>query len=38
MSLALLKQEMGRQMTPDEEELVKLGIPGAQARLAQEAY
>ncbi|MFC8427973.1 FAD-dependent monooxygenase [Streptomyces sp. NPDC057253] len=38
MSLALLKQEMRADMTPDEQEMVKLGIPGAQARLAQEAY
>ncbi|MCZ0999504.1 FAD-dependent monooxygenase [Streptomyces mirabilis] len=38
MSLALLKQEMGAEMTPDEEELAKVGIAGALARLAQEAY
>jgi 2-polyprenyl-6-methoxyphenol hydroxylase-like FAD-dependent oxidoreductase len=38
MSLALLKQEMGREMAPDEGQLVKLGIPGALTRLAQEAY
>ena len=38
MSLALLKQESGADLTTDEAELVALGIPGAQARLAQEAY
>jgi 2-polyprenyl-6-methoxyphenol hydroxylase-like FAD-dependent oxidoreductase len=39
MSLALLKQESGSgDLTPEETDLVKLGIPGAQARIAQEAY
>ncbi|MDL4814133.1 FAD-dependent monooxygenase [Actinomadura opuntiae] len=38
MSLALLKQETGTELTAEEEDLVELGIPGAQARLAQEAY
>jgi 2-polyprenyl-6-methoxyphenol hydroxylase-like FAD-dependent oxidoreductase len=38
MSLALLKLETGTALTDEEEDLVKLGIPGAQVRLAQEAY
>jgi 2-polyprenyl-6-methoxyphenol hydroxylase-like FAD-dependent oxidoreductase len=38
MSLALLRQESGVELTPQEAELVQLGIPGAQARIAQEAY
>ncbi|MFW3168955.1 FAD-dependent monooxygenase [Geodermatophilus sp. CPCC 206100] len=38
MSLALLKQESGKDLTEREAELLQLGIPGAQARLAQEAY
>jgi 2-polyprenyl-6-methoxyphenol hydroxylase-like FAD-dependent oxidoreductase len=38
MSLVLLKQESGRELTPEEAELAALGIPGAQARIAQEAY
>jgi 2-polyprenyl-6-methoxyphenol hydroxylase-like FAD-dependent oxidoreductase len=38
MSLALLKQESGGELTAREAELLKLGIPGAQARIAQEAY
>jgi 2-polyprenyl-6-methoxyphenol hydroxylase-like FAD-dependent oxidoreductase len=38
MSLALLKQESGSDLTPEESELLDLGIPGAQARIAQEAY
>jgi 2-polyprenyl-6-methoxyphenol hydroxylase-like FAD-dependent oxidoreductase len=38
MSLALLKQESGSELTPAEAELLTLGIPGAQARIAQEAY
>jgi 2-polyprenyl-6-methoxyphenol hydroxylase-like FAD-dependent oxidoreductase len=39
MSLALLKQESGGSgLTPEEAELLELGIPGAQARIAQEAY
>ena len=38
MSLALLRQESGSELTPAEEELLTLGIPGAQARIAQEAY
>jgi hypothetical protein len=37
MSLALLKQESGSELTPAEAELLTLGIPGAQARIAQEA-
>ena len=38
MSLALLKQESGSELTPPEAALLELGIPGAQARIAQEAY
>jgi 2-polyprenyl-6-methoxyphenol hydroxylase-like FAD-dependent oxidoreductase len=38
MSLALLKQESGGALSAEEAELVTVGIPGAQARLAQEAY
>ncbi|WP_138757252.1 FAD-dependent monooxygenase [Modestobacter altitudinis] len=39
MSLALLKQETGgADLTPAETEMLELGIPGAQARIAQEAY
>ena len=38
MSLALLKQESGAELTDREAALVQLGIPGAQARIAQEAY
>ena len=38
MSLALLKHETRSALTTDEVELLKLGIPGALARLAQEAY
>jgi len=38
MSLALLKQESGAELTAREAGLVELGIPGAQARIAQEAY
>jgi 2-polyprenyl-6-methoxyphenol hydroxylase-like FAD-dependent oxidoreductase len=37
-SLALLKQETGTELTDQEAQLVSIGIPGAQARLAQEAY
>ncbi len=38
MSLALLKQETGVTLSTEESQLAALGIPGAQARLAQEAY
>lgn len=38
MSLALLRQETGSPLTERDEELVPLGIPGALARLAKEAY
>jgi 2-polyprenyl-6-methoxyphenol hydroxylase-like FAD-dependent oxidoreductase len=38
MSLALLKQETGAELTAAERDLVALGIPGAQAKLALEAY
>jgi 2-polyprenyl-6-methoxyphenol hydroxylase-like FAD-dependent oxidoreductase len=38
MSLALLKQESGGELTARDAELLELGIPGAQARIAQEAY
>ena len=38
MSLALLKQETGTELTSREAVLLELGIPGAQARIAQEAY
>jgi 2-polyprenyl-6-methoxyphenol hydroxylase-like FAD-dependent oxidoreductase len=38
MSLALLKQEAGVALTGEEVQLAELGIPGAQARIAQEAY
>ncbi|HET6394922.1 MAG TPA: hypothetical protein VFG13_19000 [Blastococcus sp.] len=34
--LALLKQETGGELTPEEAHPAKLGIPGAPARLAQE--
>jgi 2-polyprenyl-6-methoxyphenol hydroxylase-like FAD-dependent oxidoreductase len=35
MSRALLAQEMGQPTTPEQDELLKLGMPGAQARLAE---
>ena len=38
MSRALLKRESGSELTGEEAELVELGIPGAQARIATEAY
>jgi 2-polyprenyl-6-methoxyphenol hydroxylase-like FAD-dependent oxidoreductase len=38
MSLALLKKESGAELTASEAGLLELGIPGAQARMAQEAY
>jgi len=38
MSLALLKQETGSELTARDTELLSLGIPGAQGRIAQEAY
>jgi 2-polyprenyl-6-methoxyphenol hydroxylase-like FAD-dependent oxidoreductase len=38
MSLALLKQETGTELSTEETRLAALGISGAQARLAQEAY
>jgi 2-polyprenyl-6-methoxyphenol hydroxylase-like FAD-dependent oxidoreductase len=38
MSLALLTQETGGELTSEQTELLTLGIPGAQARIAQEAY
>jgi 2-polyprenyl-6-methoxyphenol hydroxylase-like FAD-dependent oxidoreductase len=37
-SLGLLKQENGEQLDPAETDLLAIGIPGAQARLAREAY
>jgi 2-polyprenyl-6-methoxyphenol hydroxylase-like FAD-dependent oxidoreductase len=37
-SLGLLKQENGEQLTPAESDLLAVGVPGAQARLAREAY
>ncbi len=38
MSLALLKQETGTELSSRETELLQLGIPGAQARIANERY
>jgi 2-polyprenyl-6-methoxyphenol hydroxylase-like FAD-dependent oxidoreductase len=38
MSLALLRQESGGELSAAEAALLELGIPGAQARIAQEAY
>jgi 2-polyprenyl-6-methoxyphenol hydroxylase-like FAD-dependent oxidoreductase len=38
LSLALLRQEQGAEPTPEEAELLAIGIPGAQVRLSQEAY
>jgi 2-polyprenyl-6-methoxyphenol hydroxylase-like FAD-dependent oxidoreductase len=38
MSLALLQQETGGNLTSEQTELLTLGIPGGQARIAQEAY
>jgi 2-polyprenyl-6-methoxyphenol hydroxylase-like FAD-dependent oxidoreductase len=38
MSLALLKQETGIDLSSREAELLQLGIPGAQARIANERY
>jgi 2-polyprenyl-6-methoxyphenol hydroxylase-like FAD-dependent oxidoreductase len=37
-SLALLKQETGSELTVEEAPLASIGIPGALARLAREAY
>jgi 2-polyprenyl-6-methoxyphenol hydroxylase-like FAD-dependent oxidoreductase len=37
-SLALLKQETGSELTGEEAQLASIGIPGALARLAREAY
>ena len=38
MSMALLRQESGAELTARDTELLALGIPGAQARLAEQAY
>jgi 2-polyprenyl-6-methoxyphenol hydroxylase-like FAD-dependent oxidoreductase len=38
MSLALLKQETGSELTPADLELLQMGIPGAQAKLAAQSY
>lgn len=38
MSLALLRSETGAALTADDEALLAVGVPGAQAKIAREAY